>query len=502
MKPILNNRYDTEVKSLDDAIKLADKWKSQGKFNWFRGQHETWSLKSSLVRYRIENKNTDIKERLDRFFNWFLNQSSLEKFAHNGDSLWAIAQHYGIPTNFIDFTTNPTIAAFFAKSPKKKRNNLWGCVLCLNTHNLKGVQNFTKKALPNHPFLEVESLSLEVDYLWRMQAQQGKFLYVPYEGFDKLYPLNRIIFPQIDNNLSISKSSIYPNRKSYLETKLDEYFKEEQMIYNSKRLKKFALECNFEITHLENSKNFDPSLFHNAKLPLHTSWNEIKLSSWNNPSYSSYKGTKFITINLDISNIESDNFRNKLKVLLSKYSKSKTLIKWRCSLPQKKISFSRSLNASVNRLWDGLQMHPFSLGEKELAIIHTIRLALKIPASGRQIGKEHSIRKLLNNKISTVLVDVGKEHGISNKVVIDTENFNNAIRSDLINYLKVDYHSYLKYNPVFKMLFVVRNPKFLFDFSLFKIAFISEILPYQILTCNSSEPIFFNPTEIDIMGIA
>ena len=54
------------------------------------------------------------------------------------DAICAVAQHYGIPTNCIDFTTSAEVAGFFAADNANARPlSDESCILCLNTRDLK-----------------------------------------------------------------------------------------------------------------------------------------------------------------------------------------------------------------------------------------------------------------------------------------------------------------------------------------------------------------------------
>ena len=53
-----------------------------------------------------------------------------------------MAQHYGLPTTLIDFSTEPKVAAFFsahdAKPPKDGEEDV-SCIICLDPANLSDV---------------------------------------------------------------------------------------------------------------------------------------------------------------------------------------------------------------------------------------------------------------------------------------------------------------------------------------------------------------------------
>src|SRR4051812_30884562 len=101
------------AQSASEALEIAEQLRRRGEHDWFRGQRRDWPLKSSLVRLG-ETERDEALAKLARFEHWVKSTRGLEDLAHNADMAIAVAQHYGLPTNFIDFTTEPKIAAFFA----------------------------------------------------------------------------------------------------------------------------------------------------------------------------------------------------------------------------------------------------------------------------------------------------------------------------------------------------------------------------------------------------
>src|SRR5687767_3370811 len=96
-----------------EALRIAEEVKRQGKHNWFRGQRRNWPLRSSLARLKDSEREGALRVS-GRFEHWVKSTSGLEDLAANADMAIAVAQHYGLPTNFVDFTTEPKVAAFFA----------------------------------------------------------------------------------------------------------------------------------------------------------------------------------------------------------------------------------------------------------------------------------------------------------------------------------------------------------------------------------------------------
>src|SRR5262249_55301609 len=120
------------------ALTLAEELRLKGEYDWFRGQAHKWPLCPTLNRLDEEARNTALL-RLARFGMWV--QTTPEaRYLESDEAKLAVAQHYGVPTHFLDFTTSPRVAVFFAthRPPQEAEH---GFVLCLNTAELNHVWN-------------------------------------------------------------------------------------------------------------------------------------------------------------------------------------------------------------------------------------------------------------------------------------------------------------------------------------------------------------------------
>ena len=143
-----------EANDVASAVKMAEEMKKRGTHDWFRGQTRNWTLQSSLN--RNPEKYVESVERAKQFSGWVGSTPGLEPLWEDVDGTVAVAQHYGLPTHFIDFTTEPYVAGYFASenaptvdpaafnfTEEKRRffssepaTDQVGCILCLNREEL------------------------------------------------------------------------------------------------------------------------------------------------------------------------------------------------------------------------------------------------------------------------------------------------------------------------------------------------------------------------------
>lgn len=128
---------DFRINSIQDFISYTRICENENKIRLYRGQEEeSWSLDSKL--WRLVKDSKQIQDFYDiemNIFNEFKNRYIEFKDQSTNYNDWhilSIAQHYGLPTRLIDWTSNPLIALWFAFENQKDNNNdriVWGLVV-------------------------------------------------------------------------------------------------------------------------------------------------------------------------------------------------------------------------------------------------------------------------------------------------------------------------------------------------------------------------------------
>ena len=108
----------TTVQSISDYLNYIEKLKHDG-LTLFRGHRDDWPLLPKLGRKRIKlgtKRNTPkLDEKEKELIQEFKRRSAahINTQANNYWELLAIAQHHGLPTRLLDWTTNPLVALWF-----------------------------------------------------------------------------------------------------------------------------------------------------------------------------------------------------------------------------------------------------------------------------------------------------------------------------------------------------------------------------------------------------
>ncbi|TAJ02479.1 FRG domain-containing protein [Pectobacterium versatile] len=275
------------VANVEEAIELASNLKREGKYNWFRGQvRADWMPSSSMERkLKYGAKLDDLNKDIARFLDWARLVPELAYLADtaNQNSLFAILQHYGYPTTYIDFTTDPSVAGFFASDTSQQLDeSTVSAILCLNTEHL--VNFYREHAKFIGADIKIEPVSVDVSNLWRLQAQHGHFLYVNHDWY-RIYDMDRIEFPWTGLPAYPSRHQIYPTQKSHLEQLLDEFKVLEQRRRGQKDMHKMIDDLirkgvKVKIASLiSDPARYEKSVFAKAPVQLE-SWSKAKLSPW------------------------------------------------------------------------------------------------------------------------------------------------------------------------------------------------------------------------------
>ncbi|MCT4601998.1 MAG: FRG domain-containing protein [Marinifilum sp.] len=480
-----------KTKSIADALELAQEFKKKGKYNLFRGQAQNWEVIPTAGRVS-KNKIQESEEQLKRLLYYFNSELSLKKYCSRIDDFFAIAQHYGLPTNYIDFTKSIDVAFYFATNSKSNKLNDNCSIICLNENDFKSFVTFSKCLYERDQVIPPYIVTDNVENLWRLQAQKGCFLFTPYDKIEMFYDFDKILFPFDSPFNKILKEDIYPERKSELEIMLDSYFDTERRIKGQKRMFSFAKELNIPITHIPEPNQFEIL----EKREIHKSWYSYTYRKWNfklNEQWQDSSTQKTIHIfilkpqleqlkklpQIIGANLNEEYLNNKIDRRTPLVFNIKVDIK----LSMKNLSL---MNENCRRIWDGTRNLPFK--NEEIFKIISKYLCLEI----------ESLRKEV--KTNLITLEMTNKYGSKTRFKASPENVVKAFRDDIEEVIDKN-----KPRPIpSELLLFINKPRYIFDFKKLIEFFKEEAIIQQIFhnRGNKNPVIFYTPSQIKVLGYA
>lgn len=492
----------TKVRDVNEAVSLCVSLKKAGKYDWFRGQQRNWPLKSSFMRLD-ETEQQKVLGQFARFEHWIKTTHGLEPIASNTDMTMAVAQHHGLPTQFIDFTTDPIAAGFFASTTylaEQEKEEL-SCILCLDTQDLDDFWMDMPKR-----FKKPEFIRLTVPNLWRLEAQSGVFLYCPYPNFEHIYNLDRIFFPPSRLTTDMPQHGFYPVRKSSLEMLLDQFFMNERLIEGEHAIRSNAA---FMPVHDWQSppNRCDPDIILGGDMPTHESWKPDHVNAWLNVETEKLHEsvtTERININLttvDSPNTVGDAFRATILKRLNDDSALRLSLATFTStfIPSvlNDIDLKKILQAAT-RLWDGLRRLPFS--DEEVATSLGNYLALQLWWVKLEKPRVEEFELVASACFGeSQWVEFGSSDGSYARAYAGKKELLGCVRQDVSAFLAPRFKEQVEGNIV-GLLQGCSDPKKLFEFRPLASLFATQIAPVQVITRKGSA-VYFSPARLDSFGL-
>ena len=493
----VDQREEYTVDSVADALKLAEQFKRKGRYDWFRGQAHEWPLCPSLNRLDDQSRNEALM-RLGWFAAW-VRSTPEARHLKSDESKIAVAQHYRIATHFLDFTTSPRVAVFFAgHEPPEGAER--GYLLCLRTADL---QQFWSAVFPN--LLPLRFLEFHVPDLWRLQAQHGVFLDCPYANIEDHYPFDRIVFPLKNTKCPVASAEIYPERKSRLEQLLDRYFQTEAQRATLSWLYEIGQGKNI-VLNLRDPEKPPDHLVKSGRIPQEPSWSDINLRNWltaPNESFSRVRTNERVRLRLPsqpqrAGRAASSNIRKLLATDSGVRSRAIDFALLPDAATESKV-FAEVLPARLKTLWDGLRTLPYQHDELAAAIGIAVQLTMEA-GSSREAQRPGSPmwREAAHRCFGEIIeIGFGAHGGGNNSACVGVRDLLAAVRSDLDSFLVCEDRNIRA--DVKRLLSAFPSPRQLFRFDALARLFALQAAPYQVCAC--TPPFFFSPAGLFTLGV-
>ncbi|MGL6244614.1 FRG domain-containing protein [Pseudomonas sp.] len=486
-----------KVANVEEAVALANQLKQEGSYNWFRGQLREWTPQSSLERRLHENPNAKplLDAQLNRFLIWIKDQPELAYLAdpENIDALFAVLQHYGFPTSYIDFTTEPAVAGFFASDTAQPPEAPGNCVIyCLNTTELVEFYSELNQSIDLGPLL-VEPVVVNVPNLWRLQSQRGCFLFANHAWYLN-YNMDRIIFPWSGAPAFPTREQIYPADKSSLERLLDQHFFNERKLENQAFLRSLA---NFTHIDVDELSLDEQDHFISPPQPI-KQWHGDALNEWSKAPIEHFDSTvgRRIPIPLRVGNAAPDSaYQVQLSI--------KNALDWQPGLRAEAVEWhftglpdnvdEKHFVASIRAAWNGMRNLPYTNDDIAAAMSALVTLCGITDCYAFDGGK---IDQAFSSWISDALrVEFGNPNGVYSQAYCSNAH--------LLEALDAGWKTNLK-NPqlvsIITAFCYMHDPRLMFDFKQLSRIFAREVIPSQLAM--KRPVVLFNPAEMDSFGLS
>jgi hypothetical protein len=480
---------DHFVDSLEDAVKLAERWRAEGRFRWFRGQAQLWPLVSSLGRQIKAGDVSAAETRIGHFVEWVGQVPQLQYLLEEQEvhAFFAVLQHYGVPTHYVDFTTEPDIAGFFAAHDPSAIPDEQGCIIGIDSDGfvdtlqvVAEVKGLSRDAWP-------EKVNVTVAGLWRMQAQSGHFVYLPIDGVERWYGYDRILFRHDGRPHPIPVERIYPTRKSSLEIALDEFFTEELMRNNQIYFAEMLEQWKRQGIGVEQATYEDPdeAAYLNLGAAPHSSWSSI------DPRWFFSLPQTYSAATLDppqvVLTVTSDQLQD---IRLIVRAAIQDLLASNPTCRESAASWivtcdgvsQQDWNIRVERVWDGMRGLPYSTEQLTEAVTAIIAMSMR----GQPEEDDYTT------------LELASERGVTSRAYASTARIRGAYRDDINVVLR---EPALADTPRL-LLQALRNPAVVFDFGKLVDLFATDIIPAQVLSDRNDLAIFYSPAMVPILGKA
>lgn len=484
------------VENVEAAIELAAALKGQGRYDWFRGQVEGWNPASSLERKLTDGTTTQESyiAEVKAFMRWASNVPELAYLTRDGgeDAACAILQHHGMPTQYIDFTTEPSVAGFFsADAPLAPPPGTKSMILCLQTRDLL---NFYEGWKTLKPELQLEAVSVDVANLWRLQAQRGCFIYANHPWY-KIYDLDRIVFPWTGYPAYPQREQIYPAHKSALERRLDEYVSVKRRREGTARAREMMRDGPVVwIDYTEQSDNSAP-----AAAQVVEQWSQRQLMHWTQHAIERYdttigsqrllhlrEGPGVPPMGVQVSVALASILRKESG--LRNYAVDWSFI----GLPD--VALAASLSKASRTLWNGLRCLPAS--DQDLANAFGTLVALYVARGAQSVIREQETVELVFT--APIYVEFATRASVVSRGYCASDSLLEAVSSHWQQaHAQAPGGGMDHVTP--SRLLSNNKPSQVFEFERFARVFVRQIVPSQIVL--RRDPVIFNPAELSVFGL-
>jgi hypothetical protein len=505
--------YATNV---SEAVLIAEQLKSDDRYDVFRGQICNFPIQPSIYRAGVDKKAAI--NRLNLFAAWVHGSPELQSLHSNVDAIAAVAQHYGIRTSFLDFTTSPQVAGFFAAygepPPANSELDRLGCIICANRRTFEKSWldiNARSRKQSNQDMVRI--VEIDVKNLWRLQAQKGIFIDVRVDPnlLEMFSSFFRILFPFTGRLKNIHISSIYPENKSHLENLIEQYFYREN--FASAQISLLEVFESLSDISQEPLLGEESAFIENRLPPSHQSWSATTMQAWRKEPDELYQSTvssRTIRIRIRAEERPTTLTTRIQKQIIRAIKRNVNLrdlsIRWIVldvdNTPLRIADehaenlgddSSPKINCSklVSLIWDGMRRLPFTDEQIACSIGNYLALA----------KFDHVVEQLFG---LTYGIELGGG-GARTRAFASHHQLLRCIRQDIFTFVVPERRREIqesKLGVIYELFSILLDPSRLFEFSSLIDLFAKEIIPSQVLIRLEGDMFLFSPAQLEVLGNA
>ncbi|MFC0668559.1 FRG domain-containing protein [Azotobacter chroococcum] len=490
--------------SVEEAVALATRLKAEGRYNWFRGQLREWNPASSLERKLLHDPEAkpNLDAKLNRFLKWVQAYPALAYLAapENIDALFAVLQHYGFPTTYIDFTTEPAVAGFFASDTQVQPEGPGNSVIyCLNTDDLTEFYECLDSV--EHPTpLFAEPVTVDVPNLWRLESQHGRFLFANHSWY-RYYDMDRIVFPWSGTPAFPPRDQIYPAHKSALEQLLDSYFFNERRVENKAMLRAMAEAAGkqslFKHFNISKPATYEQESF-SSPLKAAEGWSADALKDWLMTPIEQFDATVGRRISISLRSgpaapSPADQVRHSINNALNLQPKLRAeAVDW-CFTGLPRDVNEQLFISSTREAWNGMRNLPYT--NDDIAGTISALVILCAIAECRSLDGGMADQAFTRWIADAIYVELGNQDGSYSRAYCSDKGLLQALDPAWIANLKKPA-SVTSMSDAFSH---THDPRLMFGFEKLASIYAHEVIPSQLAL--KRPVVLYNPANLELFGL-
>jgi len=479
-----------------EAVAIAERLKVLGEAHWFRGQAKDWPKLAPTIWRLPPERVEDAKQQVARLAEWAHLTPGMEELSAAPDALLAVAQHYGVPTPFLDFTTEPRIAGFFA-TEGWSQDCVESVIICLDIEEARRRwQDVARER--NLPVPEL--LTLDVPNLWRLEAQHGAFVWCPYDSLDVPFRLGRILFPAADS-CGLARGLVYPQRESPLEQLLKQFFQAEanqgglepMIQYMEDRgiaFNKFQFR---DEEYMAEAFVSPPDLHPSWKPESIRAWLALEREYWHDCAVGPEVLLEFVVEEPHLMAIRLAH--RVIDICEHDPGLRSRSPKWTVTVPYIDDGVKESLRSALQHVWDGMTRLPYTVKEIALAMGTAAGLVVARALEG---GGNEAAESFFGSGVIPIVIARSDSRSYA-RAWAASDAIRKSVRDDFKALLVPSKREDIFEEP-FNLLMTARNPRLLFDFNRLTELFGSQIIPTQVALDDPHHATIFSPARVHVIG--